>query len=325
MVRFSIENDSLKQHGHVHKLGVPYNMIHSEVIRDSIESMQFFPFTRCCFSIGDWGIISGLPRVFKQKYPHLQFMVPKPNWIRKVFGNVGGWSYQGSDPADAVEMVFANNPYVKWFDVGEFTNVITDHDRSYRYENEPLAEQIMGYFGFAENELNYQTYDHRPDIYFSNEEITIGQQIINNYIGSTNQYGCLLFASRLEHLNNCWPETNKSIQNLINSIRQHGYDRDYKIFYYSSFPLDKSYWANIFNIDIGNTFVDFATIPNCTQRIQWYIKSQAKFNISYQAGFNDTITRYSDHLIATHRIGTGETTMRGVTYFQNDGAIIKYT
>lgn len=325
MVRYTIEHDQIRAHGYVDKLGVPYPNIAIETIQENMNSMKHFPFTRCCFSIGDWGIISALPALLKKKYPNLQFYIPSADWIRSTFPDSSGWTYLNSDPANNCDLVFKNNPYVKTFEKGQFDSVFCDHERCYRWDNEPLIEQIMRMFGFTEDEIS--TMDTRPDIYFSDQEILEGQKIINSYaqngLNHDGLYGCILFASRIEKINNCWDKNDKSIQNLIKTIKQKRFNKDYPIFYYSSFPIEETYWTDVFDIN-PETFINFADIPNCNMRVQWYIKSQAKFNISYQSGFNDTITRYSDHYVATHRIGTGETTMKGVTYFQNDGSIIKY-
>lgn len=320
MVQYSIENDQVISKGYVEKLGIPYPNINRQEIADQLSNGGFFPFTRCCFSIGDWGIISGLPEVFKMKYPNLQFYVPSPNWIKEVFKNISGWSSSGMPPEDYVKLVFDNNPHVKYFEPKTFSMVYSDHDRCQRFDNEPLAEQIMRYFGFNEYEIS--TYDSRPNVYFTKEEIELGNEIINTY-SKRDGYGCCLFASRLEHLNNCWDRDSRSIQNLIIAIKKDKLHHDMPVFYYSAFPIEESYWADVFNITKYN-FINFAEITDCNLRIQWYIKSKARFNVSYQAGFNDTISRYSKHYVATHRIGTGETTMRDMIYFQNDGTVIKY-
>lgn len=329
MHRYTIENDRVISHGEIGPvLGIPYPNFGREVFEGILNGLEDFPFTRCCFSIGDWAIVSALPEIINKKHPNVKFKIPTPNWIRKVFPNVGGWTYGGMDPANNVELVFANNPYVEYFDVGEFDYVYCDHERCQKDENEPLAEQILRYFGFTDEEI--LKYDARPKLYFSDDEMYIGNAIIGNnlknlYIEkSAGEYGCMLFASRLEHINNCWPKDNLSIVNLIKQIEKQGLNKDYPIFCYTTFDLEKTYWADIFNIDFGYTFIKFDSIPACNLRIQWYIKSKAKFNISYQSGFNDAVARYSKHLIATHRNGCGETTIRGVTYFQPDGAIIKY-
>jgi len=320
MVRYTIEGDRVKTHGEVHKLGIPYpaNEPIREMIEEQLTSTAAFPFTRCCFSIGDWGIISGIPAALNSKYPNLYTYVPTAEWIRYCFPEVVHWNHLGSDPALYPELVFKNNPYVKFFNPGEFDKIYCDHERSYRFDNEPLAEQILRAIGgFTEDDL--LNIDSRPDLYFSYKEQEEGWKIIRQYANS--EFGCILFASRLKYLDNCWDKNKKSISNLIKTIHRKGFDKDYPIFYYSAFPIDQSYWADIFNTDL---LINFATISNCDLRLQWFIKSKAKFNISYQAGFNDTVTKYSDHYVATHRIGTGETTMKGVTYFQDDGSIIKY-
>ena len=316
MVQYKIEYDNVLGVRQCDYLGDNYQP--GYVSPYDYNNIELFPFTRCCFSIGDWGIVSALPRILKELNPNLQFYIPTPNWISNVFPNVNGWKYQGIDPAKSVELVFANNPYVQYFDTGNFTTVFSDHDRCNRFGNEPLAKRILRYFGVDEQVIS--KLDVRPELYFTEEEQLIGNHIINQYTNN-NQYGCILLASRLEHLNNCWDINIPSIQNLLVEIRKLSLDKDFKFFYYSSFDITKTYWADVFNITEHN-FINFANIKDCPLRIQWYIKSKAAYNISYQSGFNDCVSRYSKHLIATHREGTGETTCQYVKYFQPDGSII---
>jgi len=317
MVQYKIEYDNVLGVRQCDYLGDNYQL--GYVSPYDYNNIELFPFTRCCFSIGDWGIISALPEILKVKYPGMDCYIPTPNWIRKAFPESKNWTYEGSDPAESVNLVFKNNPHIKPLEPGQFSSVYCDHERCQRFENEPLVEQILRYFGFSDEEINL--FDSRPNIYFSPEEELFGNAKIHHHTNGKD-FGCILFASRLEHLNHCWDQNDKSIQNLIKTIKEKGFNKDYPIFYYTSFPIEETYWADVFNIS-PETFINFKDVTS-DLRIQWYIKSKAKFNISYQSGFNDTVARYSDHYVATHRIGTGETTIKGVTYFQNDGSIIKY-
>ena len=43
---------------------------------------------RTCHGLGDWGIISAMPRLLKQKYPHCKVYVPSIKLIQKIFGDL---------------------------------------------------------------------------------------------------------------------------------------------------------------------------------------------------------------------------------------------
>ena len=70
-----------------------------------------------------------------------------------------------------------------------------------RSADEPLAEQILRRFGFTDEDI--KTIDSRPKLYFTEEEIDKCERIIQEYIGSY-EYGCLLFAGRLERFKGRW-------------------------------------------------------------------------------------------------------------------------
>ena len=57
---------------------------------------------RTAWGIGDWGIISSMPRLLKQKYPNCKVYVPSKNLIKNMFGI----------DTNVVETIFKNNPYI---------------------------------------------------------------------------------------------------------------------------------------------------------------------------------------------------------------------
>ena len=82
------------------RLGYPLSEIKPVLPKDYD---GWFPFTRLCFSLGDWAIISGLPGALKSKYPKLKFALPSKNYLKTTVGNViDRWGYGSNDPLQDV-------------------------------------------------------------------------------------------------------------------------------------------------------------------------------------------------------------------------------
>ena len=54
-------------------------------IPDEYLHQQSFTILRTAWGIGDWGIISAMPRLLKQKYPNCKVYVPSKTLIKKLF------------------------------------------------------------------------------------------------------------------------------------------------------------------------------------------------------------------------------------------------
>ena len=62
-------------------------------IPDEYLEKQEFVIMRTCFGIGDWGILSAMPRLLKQKYPNCKVYLPSENSLKNIFGNIqSNWS-----------------------------------------------------------------------------------------------------------------------------------------------------------------------------------------------------------------------------------------
>ena len=125
---------------------------------------------------------------------------------------------------DYIDDIFKNNPYVYHrFEPGDFDIVFTDHDRAYTNDiNIPLTEQILARFGYTQDEIINA--DCRPNLYFDENE--------NPNPDIKDEYGCLLFASRIDKLKGRWDD-----KNLIKEARKY---KDTPVYYYSEFDLDES-------------------------------------------------------------------------------------
>tara|TARA_R110001592_G_scaffold363216_1_gene681421 strand:+ start:3798 stop:4757 length:960 start_codon:yes stop_codon:yes gene_type:complete len=281
MRQWQVIDDRVRDLGEVPYLGVPIEN-NKSVLPDDYDG--WFPFMRFCYSLGDLGIISGLFEALKQKYPKLKIAVPSNEYITKMFGSkLNVWSYdQKSSSVSNVDMVWGNNPYIDYrFNIGEFDVIFTDHDRSYtslihdgemvRSCDEPLVEQILRRFGFSEEDIT--NIDSSPKLYFTTDESIKNDKLVKSLIGD-NEYGCLMFASRLNWAKGRW--SNDSI--LFEAAEKF---KGMPVFYFSEFNIKGTEWEYYFPNSYN--FADY----DATIRDQIYIKRKAKFNISYQAGITD--------------------------------------
>ena len=55
-------------------------------IPDKYLETKTFVIIRNAFGVGDWGIISALPRKLKEKYPDCKILVPTPKLLNNMFG-----------------------------------------------------------------------------------------------------------------------------------------------------------------------------------------------------------------------------------------------
>ena len=76
----------------------------SEGLRIPDEYLEGKEFTilRTAWGIGDWGIISAMPRLLKEKYPDCKVYIPSKKFIKNTFGI----------DSNMMNVVFENNPYV---------------------------------------------------------------------------------------------------------------------------------------------------------------------------------------------------------------------
>jgi hypothetical protein len=236
-----------------------------------LDKKEFIVF-RTCHSIGDWGIISAMPKLLKQKYPDCKVYVPSAKLISKMFGRFSNWNHW-NNPFENAELVFKNNPYVDEFIDDINDEVFHDHYRIYDSNNIeiPLIIQMLKFWQFTDEEIQ----DYLPELYFSTEEISIGNKIIETY--TNGEYGTLLLTNTVKEY------YSDDINNLL--LKELEQYKDLTFFYYGS----KDIKDTIFNSTKCINFKDL----NIPIRIQLYIKTKALVNIGYQSGVNDSVCRYS--------------------------------
>ena len=162
---------------------------------ESLDRKEFMVM-RTAHGIGDWGIISAMPRLLKEKYPDCKVYVPSVTLLEKLFSQyAGNWNAWGN-PFTNVENVFKHNPYVDDF-VDEYDGeVFHDHYRVYDKDNTdiPFVEQMLKFWQFKESEYE----DSQPELYWSDEEKELGDAIIEEYVHD-NDFGCLLISDRYDY------------------------------------------------------------------------------------------------------------------------------
>lgn len=249
-------------------------------IPDDYLAKQEFVILRTCFGIGDWGIISALPRKLKKKYPNCKVYLPSESLMFKLFADILNPSALTNKPFGVVKDIFANNPYVDGYVDSCEGDIFHDHYRIYNTDlpDEPLAKQILKFWQFKDHELD----DVLPELYFSKSEIGLGDKIISGFTGD-NPFGTLLLSNRYDY---------QSDDKLLKYLKL--YDLPY--YYWTSKPIENTNFANI------NKVLDMSMLP---LRIQLYIKTRALVNIGNQSGMNDTISKYTKNITLQRQFPLG--------------------
>ena len=235
---------------------------------------------RTAHGIGDWGIISAIPRLLKEKYPDCKVYVPSVNLLEKLFGQMkdswGTWD----NPFNNIHYVFDNNPYVDEFKDSIEGEVFHDH---YRVYDEfkisiPLIKQMLKFWQFTEEEY----VDSTPELYFSDEEKQKGDEVIKQYAGD-EEFGGLLITSRFEGVSKSTGEDydiEGNIKLMTALLEKCG---NLPFFYYTHKKPNEYPFS--FNRCLNMRYMD--------TRTQLYIRSKAKLNIGTHCGFLDCISRDS--------------------------------
>ena len=268
-VFFRINNNILSSAGNVERLG--FNSKTPSYIPDDYLNQKEFVIMRTCHGIGDWCIISGLPRLLKEKYPDCKVYIPSSIMLKNIFGNMlNNWGYGTYDCSQITHDVFKNNPYIDGFIDNFEGEIFHDHYRIYdeNIDEIPLTEQILKFWQFKKDDY----LDSTPDIYFSKEEILFGNKILGShknfgYIGVSSTYG-----------------STANTQVLIDKIKE--YD-DITWFYYVEQPIEET--------DLNFIKDSIAVKPmNLNIRQQMYLRCKAKVNVGNETGMTLWGAKYSD-------------------------------
>ena len=258
-------------------------------IPDEYLKQKKFMILRASDGIGDWGIISAIPRLLKEKYPDCQVLVPTKTYLKNLFGK----------DHNNVHVIFNNNPYVDEFVDEVSGEVFHDHYRIYDKNNTdiPLAKQMLKFWQFSEEEMS----DCQPEMYWSDEEKEFGDKIINRYVDG--EFGFLLVSKRFG--------------TQFGKYHQESYDKDKKVMtkVLKDNPLPYFYWTHKPLRETEFSFIDSALdMRNVDLRIQLYIKSKAKINLANQCGVNHSIVRYSTCYESQRQFPISHNFISGVNY-----------
>ena len=221
---------------------------------------------RSCHGLGDWGIISAMPRLLKEKYPSCKVYVPSSKLLQNLFGEANDWQ-SWSNPYQHAENVFKNNPYVDNFIDSFEGDIYHDHYRIYDLDNPnvPMVKQMLKFWQFEEDEMK----DCMPELYWSDEEKKLGDDIINQFAANL-EFACLLISDRYDYT------MDKEMRQVMDEGIPH--------FYWTERPIEQTSFSDVYR------GMDLRHVPI---RIQLYIKSQAKYNIGNQAGTSQMVVRYN--------------------------------
>ena len=258
-------------------------------IPDEYLKEKKFMVLRASDGIGDWGIISAIPRLLKQKFSDCKVLVPSKNYLKNLFGK----------DHNNVHVIFNNNPYVDEFVDEVSGEVFHDHYRIYDKDNTdvPLAKQILKFWQFNEEEMN----DCQPEMYWSDEEKEFGDKIINCYVDG--DFGFLLVSKRFG--------------TQFGKHHQESYDKDTKVMtqVLKDNPLPYFYWTHKPLRETEFSFINSVLdMRNIDLRIQLYIKSKAKINLANQCGVNHSIVRYSECYESQRQFPISHNYISGVNY-----------
>ena len=258
-------------------------------IPDEYLDKQKFMVIKAANGIGDWGIVSAMPRLLKQKYPNCKVYVPSKKLLISLF----------EQEHNNVHIVFDNNPYVDDFVDKIDGEIFHDHYRIYDKENPniPLIKQMLTFWQFNEEEMK----DSQPELYWSDKEKELGDAIIKKYVDK-KEFGCLLISDRFGTQYGEYDE--KSYKNDFTKIKNFLETNKLPYFYWSYKDLD----------EIGFNVDKALDMKHMNLRIQLYIKSKAEVNISNQCGANHLVARYSDCYEVQRQFPIAHNFVEGETY-----------
>jgi hypothetical protein len=260
-------------------------------IPDEYLDNQEFMVMRTCHGIGDWGIISAMPRLLKEKYPDCKVYVPTKKLLKKLY----------DQDHNNVYVIFDNNPYVDEF-VDEIDGeVFHDHYRIYDNDNTDisLVKQMLEFWQFTEEEMS----DSQPEMYWSDEEKKLGDTIIHE-AADDSEFGCLLISDRFGQ---------NGDKVFDDDIRKKEIHKLMEFLFFNQLPY--FYWTHKPIQELPFNCIDkLLDLRHIDLRIQLYIRSKAKFNIGNQCGLTQTIARYSKCYTSQRQYPIGSNIIDGEIY-----------
>ncbi len=240
---------------------------------DYLENKSFMVM-RTCHGIGDWVLLSGMPRLLKEKYPDCKVYVPSSIMLKNIFGEMlNNWGYGTFDASKISEIVFESNPYVDGF-VDEIDGeIFHDHYKIFDESNDkvPLLKQMLMFWQFKDDEM----LDTTPDFYPNENEKEWIKRFTQRW--ELDKYSYISVSSTFGNTSDS--------DILIEQIKRKDFG-DMKWLYYGEVSLDKS----------PLNFLDAVEIKELglTIREQQYLKVNAKYNFGNETGMNLWTPKYSE-------------------------------
>ena len=288
MIFWRVYNNQLYDVDMVNKLG--FSVSDPSYVPDEYLEKQEFVVLRTAQGLGDWGIISAMPRLLKEKYPNCKVYVPSTKLLQHLFDKHKNMWPSWGNPFENSQHIFKNNPYVDDFVDSVNGDIFHDHYRIYDTENSetPLIQQILKFWQFNKNEYE----DYQPELYFTDEEIHFGDAVIKEH--TSGKFGTLLLSDRYKS------KTNGKIEEVLK-------DNDIPYFYWTSVPIKET----------SCNFIKKALdLRHIHPRIQLYIKSKAELNVGNQCGVNDSVCRYTKTYTVPRSSDLRENFIKGQIYLR---------
>jgi hypothetical protein len=274
---FRIYNNQLTLAGETKRLG--FSLTDPRFIPDEYLDKKEFIIMRTCHGIGDWCIISSMPRLLKEKYPDCKVYIPSSIMLKNIFGSMlNNWGYGTYDCSQITHDIFQNNPYVDSFIDTSLGEIFHDHYRIYDENNDkvPLSEQMLKFWQFDKEDY----LDSTPDIYFSEKEKIFGDEIL----GSLKNFGYISISSTYG--------TTANTKVLRDKIKEYG---DITWFYYGENPIEDT------DLNFIKKYIPVKPM-NLNIRQQMYLKCQAIVNVGNETGMALWGAKYSNTYVLGNKI-----------------------
>ena len=298
---FRISDNKIFRAGEVDQLG--FHEDEGLRIPDEYLEKGVFIIMRLAFGFGDWGIISAMPRLLKKKYPNCKVLIPSPERVKSMFigGGLEQWSHWPTPEANP-QLVFQNNPYIDGITDDLDGEIFHDAYRIWnkKEKKQPMVEQMLKFWQFTEEELK----DSAPELYYSEEEKYIGDELIKRNFGESEFGGLILSNSKLKKGQFYGGDIHEKTDHLLSQYK------DLPFCFYSGVNINKTPYNYI------NVKLDFNDYDNIPIRIQCYIRERAKVNIGYQSSIYDTIAGKTEILCTSDTMPgeNGENLSRDIKY-----------
>ena len=277
-------DDKLYEVGTTYDLGFPKDDL--SYIPDEYLEKEVFTICRSCLGIGDWGVISSMPRLLKAKYPNCVVQIPSEKLLKSLLEPFAAeWLRSWKNPYKTMEYIFRNNPYVDAFVDSVSDEIFHDHYRIYNPKKSeiPLVEQMLDFWQFTPEEYE----DSSPELYFTDEEKEIGDAIIEHR--APNGFGTFLLSNRFDE--------SRDTEFIEKALDKH----KIPYFYWVSNPS----LLSLFDVD---TVFD---MRNVSVRVQMYLKTKAKVLIGNMSGADIMFPRYTKVYMAPRGHSFKENIVRG--------------